>query len=78
MRKKKFMVAVMLRSMEGDAFLVNEEVEANYFDFTHGLQFYDLDDLGEPIYRACFRKWLYVKEIPASESGDESKHSLKE
>lgn len=65
--KKKFMVCVLLRNMGDEAFLVNEEVEADYCEFRDGvgLELYDLDDLGDPDLRACFRDWLYVKEIRA-------------
>ena len=78
--KKKFMVAILLRNMGDETFLVNEEIEAEYFEVREkeGLQLYDLDELGDPVYRAFFKEWVYVKEIRASEGAEKSERLLEE
>lgn len=70
--KRKFMVTVVLQNMIDEAFLVHEEIEADYYDIIdkRGLELYDLDDIGEPIYRASFREWAYIREIRANESAE--------
>jgi len=79
-RKRKFVVYVVLRNMDDEAFLVNEEVEAQEFeiDSNEHLLFFDLDDLGEPVYRAIFKEWLWTKEVRAFESADRCKPLLED
>lgn len=65
-KKNKWEVAFSLKNSRDESVFLTEYVVAEAVEFLENeklLRFYDHDDLGEPVFKALFRDFLYAKQV---------------
>lgn len=66
-RFNTYSVAFWLREIEDNILLVNEDVEADFYEVQNGfLTFFRYDSLENKVPVATFKDWTYVKQIEIS------------